>query len=286
MRIEPKQLVKGIAKLTSLPEVCMKVNEMVDDPRSSAADIGKVISRDPALTAQLLRMANSAFYNFPSRVDTISRAITVVGSRELRYLVLALSAVRIFTRIPVELINMASFWRHSVYCGVVARLLASHCRVLHSERLFVAGLLHDVGRLAMMNRAPELAKEALIKAQTDRIFPEQAEFELFGFTHADVGRVLLQQWNMPSALCETVACHHDIAKAEEAKLDTAIVHIANVITNRTELSIEEGDLVPEIDPQAWQITGLSEEEIAEIAEEASPLFAEAWAMIQPVVRQA
>ncbi len=286
MTVQANELVKGIAKLASLPEVCIRVNEMVDDPRSSAADIGRVISRDTALTAQLLRMANSAFYNFPSKVDTISRAVTVVGERELRYLVLALSAVRTFTQIPVEMINMASFWRHSVYCGVMARLVASHCHVLHSERLFVAGLLHDLGKLVMMNRIPEREKIALTQSIEGEKELHIAEQELFGFDHAEVGSVLLQQWNIPAALCETVACHHDISKAEEARLDAAVVHIANVVANRAELAEDYEGPLPEVDPMAWEITGLNEEKMLEITDEAAPLFAESWAMIQPIVRHA
>ncbi|ALP52011.1 hypothetical protein Tel_02020 [Candidatus Tenderia electrophaga] len=286
MSKQASDLVKGIAKLASLPEVCVRVNELVDDPRSSAADIGRVISRDTALTAQLLRMANSAFYNFPSKVNSISRAITVVGERELRYLVLALSAVRTFSQIPVEIINMASFWRHSVYCGVLARLVASHCHVLHAERLFVAGLLHDVGMLVMMNRAPEQAKQALSRSEQEGRELPQVERELFGFDHADVGQALLQQWSIPAALCETVGCHHDVGRAEEARLDAAIVHIANVMANRAELPADHSGPVPQVDALAWQITGLNEEKITAIGDEAGPLFAESWSMIQPIVRHA
>ena len=286
MTTQATELVKGIAKLASLPEVCIRVNEMVDDPRSSAADIGKVISHDTALTAQLLRMANSSFYNFPSKVGTISRAVTVVGERELRYLVLALSAVRTFSQIPVELINMASFWRHSVYCGVVARLVAGQCHVLHSERLFVSGLLHDVGMLVMMNREPELVKQALVASESGDKEQYQAEIELFGFDHAEVGGALMKQWNMPDALCETVACHHDISKAEEARLDAAIIHIANVIATRAELDANYDGPLPQVSPQAWEITGLTDEVMNVVSDDAVPMFAESWAMIQPIVRHA
>ncbi len=286
MTMQATDLVKGIAKLASLPEVCIRVNEMVDDPRSSAADIGKVISHDTALTAQLLRMANSSFYNFPSKISTISRAVTVVGERELRYLVLALSAVRTFSQIPVDLINMASFWRHSVYCGVVARLVATQCHVLHSERLFVAGLLHDVGMLVMMNREPALVKQALAASESGEKEQHQAEIELFGFDHAEVGGVLMRQWNIPEALCETVACHHDISKAEDARLDAAIIHIANVIASRAELDADYEGPLPQVDSQAWEITSLNEDVMDVVADDAIPMFAESWAMIQPIVRQA
>lgn len=285
MPIAPKDLVKGIAKLASLPEVCVRVNEMVDDPRYSAADVGKVISRDTALTAQLLRIANSSFFNFPAKINTISRAVTVIGERELRYLVLALSAVRAFNQVPVELTNMASFWRHSVYCGVVSRLIAAKCHVLHGERLFVAGLLHDVGMLVILNRVPELERVALYRSHTGIEPVYLAEREVLGCDHADVGAELLRQWNMPTVLTETVACHHEIEKAEDAKLDAAIVHLANVIANRAELPLDY-DVIPEFNPRAWELTGLDENILPDIAEEAGVMFAESWALIQPLVRKA
>lgn len=285
MPIAPQELVRGIAKLASLPEVCVRVNEMVDDPRCSAADVGKVISRDTALTAQLLRISNSSFFNFPSKISTISRAITVIGERELRYLVLALSAVRTFNQIPIELANMASFWRHSVYCGVVSRLIATKCHVLHSERLFVAGMLHDIGMLVILNRVPELERVVLYRSNTGREPVYLAEREVLGCDHADVGAELLRHWNLPAVLIETVACHHDIEKAVDAKLDAAIVHIANVISNRAELPTDY-DAIPEFNPKAWELTGLDESILPEIAEEAGVKFAESWALIQPLVRKA
>ena len=286
MPIEARELIKGVGKLASLPEVCVRVNEMVDDPRYSAAAIGKVISRDTALTAQLLRLANSSFYNFPSNISTISRAITVIGERELRYLVLALSAVRTFSGVPIELSNMASFWRHSVYCAVLSRLIAARCHVLHSERLFVAGLLHDVGLLVILNRVPELERVALQRAHDGNEELQRAEEEVLGCDHATVGRLLLEEWKLPSVLCETVGCHHNIAAAEEARLDAAVVHIANIVANRAELSVDYDGPRSQVDPLAWELTGLDESIIEPITEEAAPLFAESWAMIQPIVRHA
>lgn len=286
MPIEARELVKGVGKLASLPEVCVRVNEMVDDPRCSAAAIGKVISRDTALTAQLLRLANSSFYNFPSNISTISRAITVIGERELRYLVLALSAVRTFSGVPIELSNMASFWRHSVYCAVLSRLIASRCHVLHSERLFVAGLLHDIGLLVILHRVPELERVALQRAHHGHEELQKAEEEVLGCDHATVGRALLEQWKLPSVLCETVGCHHNVAAAEEARLDAAIVHIANVFANRAELPVDHEGPLPQVDPLAWELTSLSEADLENLADEAAPMFAESWAMIQPIVRHA
>jgi HD-like signal output (HDOD) protein len=150
----------------------------------------------------------------------------------------------------------------------------------------VAGLLHDVGQLVMMNRAPDLAKQALLAAEGGDKQLYEAERELFGFDHADVGGVLMRQWNIPEALCETVACHHDISKAENARLDAAIIHIADIIAKRAELDVGYEGPLPQVNPQAWEITGLTEDVMNLVSDEAVPMFAESWSMIQPIVRHA
>ena len=140
---------------------------MLEDPNTTANDLGRVIGRDTGLTARLLKIVNSAFYGFQSRIETVSRAVTIIGMRELRGLVLAASAIEAFSKVPNKVLNMANFWRHSVYCGVVAQLLAERSNVLHAERLFVAGLLHDIGLVAipidLLHRTDPLTEDEMIK---------------------------------------------------------------------------------------------------------------------------
>ncbi len=285
MSQQPEDLIASGTKLASLPEVCVRVNEMVDDPYCSAADIGEVIGRDPALTAQLLRIANSSFFNFPSKIATVSRAITIIGERELRYLVLAMSAVRSFADVPADMINMATFWRHSVYTGVMARLIAKRCRVLHSERLFVTGLLHEVGLLILLNNETEREAKAMALLDEAGMALVEAEQKEFGFNHADVSRALLMSWNLPPELCEAVGCVYDISKAELAPLDSAIVHVADVLANRVEMSNDAGGCF-DYAAGAWDMIGLDPDVVDELVEQAEPLFAESWALIQPMVRHA
>src|SRR3569832_1443261 len=117
MRLSPKELVTGAIELASLPEVFIRVNEMIDSHRYTAADIGHVISRDPGLTTRLLKIANRAVYSYPSQIDSGSRAITSIGTRELRDLILASSVARLFKGLPNDLVSLDDFWRHSVCCG-------------------------------------------------------------------------------------------------------------------------------------------------------------------------
>jgi HD-like signal output (HDOD) protein len=229
--VTPQDLVSRNVRLVSLPEVCLQVQALADSPHTTAADIGDVVGKDTALTTRLLKLVNSAYFSLPRKIDTVTRAVNMIGMRELRNLTMAASAAEVFSRIPSHLIDMADFWQHSVYCGLVARNLAQRCNVLHSERLFTAGLLHDVGRLLMLLKLPEeLGNVESLRMQSQKDICE-LEQELVGFDHAEVGHALLLHWNMPSNLCASVLYHHIPAEAHDAHLEAAIIHIADLVTH-------------------------------------------------------
>ena len=277
----PQELVSGVIRLVSLPEVCIRVNEMLEDPNITAADLGKVISQDTGLTARLLKIVNSSFYGFPSRIETVTRAVTVIGLRELRGLVLAASAVEAFSKVPNDVLNMVNFWRHSVYCGVVAQQLAERCRVLHSERLFVAGLLHDIGKLIMSHKIPDTVKKILIIKENDSRSDHDIETEILGFSHADVGGELMRFWQMPEALYNTVRYHHHPEQAESAQLEACLVHIANAMTLLAESNPEEGDINSGVDDFAWKMSGLDDSVMESVFEGAAGMFTDALEAIIP-----
>ncbi|MGA7800543.1 MAG: HDOD domain-containing protein [Gammaproteobacteria bacterium] len=249
--------------LVSPPDICVRLLELVEAPDTSAGDIGSVLTQDPNLTARLLRIVNSSYYNFPSRIDTVSRAVTVVGIRELYSLVLAVSAVQVFTRIPAQLVNMDTFWRHSIYCGLIARGLARRLRILHPERLFIAGLLHDIGSLLIYQRVPERARDLLLTAEGDEQILYEAEVKTLGFSHADLGGLMMELWKLPVPLQEAVRFHHSPADADEGKLEAAIVHIAEVLANRSEIGsfCEEPSDTAAVQPEAWAALGMAESDL-------------------------
>ena len=281
VKTTPYDLVSGVVRLVSLPEVCIRVNEMLEDSRVNANDIGKVICQDTGLTARLLKIVNSAFYGFPSRIETVSRAVTVIGLRELRGLVLAASAVEAFSKIPNEILNMVKFWRHSVYCGVVAQLLAERCHVLHSERLFVAGLLHDIGKLILSHRMPDQMGEVVQRCKLEEAPDYEIEQDIFGFDHTEVGGELLKVWQMPKTLEAAVRHHHNPSEADEAIMDVCLIHIANGMTLIAEKGLELEGEIPDISPYAWQTTNLDPSVMDDIFQEAGTLFSEALESILP-----
>lgn len=261
--MQPQDLVRGTVKLVSLPEIFIKVNSMVDDPGCSASDIGKYISKDPALTARLLKIANSALYGFPSRIDTVSRSITVIGTRGLRDLILASSTIDAFSRINSDFIDMNKFWGHSLYCGVLARILATKCNALHTEPFFVSGLLHDIGKLIIQHKLPEMAHEVQIREDESTLARHELENEVIGFNHAQVGGELLRAWKLPLNIQDAVEFHHTPSMAKESPLGAAIIHIADSIA-KTEGMVVSSDKNNRIEPIAWAITGLDQDSINEV----------------------
>jgi len=273
----PESLVADVRDLLSLPDVAVQINSMVDDPRYSAKDYGDVISRDPSLTARLLRIANSPFFGLSTKVATVSRAVTVVGGKPLRDLVVATSAIRSFRGIPNTLVSMDDFWYHSLYCGLAARLLAQRRRLTHADTLFAAGLLHDIGQLILFNRLPDLSREALQLSQEDphAVDMHQAELEVFGFDHAAVGGQLLRHWHLPALLEECVACHHNPTAARRFPVEAAIVHIANVLATMAEINSLNPEDVPAIHPDAWEQAGVTDNVIEPVVRDIQKQFREA-----------
>jgi HD-like signal output (HDOD) protein len=208
----------------------MQVQALADSPHTTARDVAEVVGKDTALTARLLKLVNGAF-DLSQRIDTVSRAVDLIGMRELRNLTLAASPAEVFASIPGELIDMAGFWQHSVFTGLTARHLGHCCNVLHSERLFTAGLLHDVGRLLMLMALPEETAEAeSLRLQCAREICD-IEQRVAGFDHAEVGQALLLHWNLPKTLCASVLYHHNPRVALSAPIESALIHIADHVAH-------------------------------------------------------
>lgn len=255
------EMVDSVRGLVSPPDVCARVLELLRSQTASANDIGEVVQCDPNLTVRLLRIVNSPLYALRSRVDTVPRAIAIVGGDVLANLVIAITAVASFKRIPIELVNMDTFWRHSLYTALIARQIARECNVLHPEQLFVAGLLHDVGSLVLYYRAPRKARRTLAAAAGDEGRLATLEQEAFGFSHADLGGLLLETWMLPEALQDAVAGHHDLERAGEARYNAAIVHIAEALANQSGIGAysESPCADPAILDAAWETLGTTAE---------------------------
>lgn len=261
-------LLRGVVSISTLPGVYLRLASVVSDPRSSAADVGRVIADDPGLTARLLKLVNSAMYGFPSKIETVSHAISIVGTAQLQDLALATSVIRLFANVPQSLVTMESFWRHSVACGVTARALAARRRESNVERYFVAGLLHDIGRPVMYMQIPDEARLAVTQSRETGRPLFEVEHAVLGFDHSHVGAALLDQWKLPPSLREPVAHHHFPARSQRFPLEAAVVHIADLIANALRFGTSGEPGVPQLAPGAWEATGLTPGVLADVMQEA------------------
>jgi HD-like signal output (HDOD) protein len=279
MDTTPESLVSGIDRLVSLPEVSVKINQMLTQGEYSSSSLADVISHDSDLSARLLRLVNSSFYGLPSKIDSIQRAVTVAGANEVRNLAMATTVMRSFTGIPSELVDMDLFWRHAVTTGVLAQAISKYCNTLHSDRLFVAGMLHDLGRLVIYLTLPERAKDVLYITGGDEWILAETEHELLGFSHTEVGAELFKAWGLSEGLQSISRHHHSPQLATDHAHDVAIVHIALAIARGQMAGFALNEMLWAIEPSTWTATGLSPDalnphvaEMLRLSEEAIAMF--------------
>jgi len=269
MTLTAEALVNKSLDLVSPPNTYIQLNKLIQDPDSAIDDISAVINTDPALATRLLRIVNSPFYGFPSQINTISRAITIIGTRELTHLVLATSVINAFKGIPSSLINMDEFWRHSFATAITAQLLAEECGQHATERFFIAGLLHNIGSLVLYQSMPELAGEAIRSAEFGHEVLFKAEQRVIGFAHTDVGYALAHAWHLPHSLQEVARYHHSPSEAEDFPIDVAIVHIADVLVSSVPFGHSGDNHVPPLDPAAWELLALNEVQMPMLLQQVS-----------------
>lgn len=270
-RINPTQLIRGEDQLVSLPNVYTRIVETLNSPRASSSMVADIVSKDTSLAVRLLRLVNSAFYGFPSKIDSISRGITLIGTNELMTLSLGISVVRMFKDIPEELMNMETFWRHSIRCGLFAQVLASHRVGLSEEKLFVGGLLHDIGRLVMIRKIPTKYARVIHLAREEKIPLCRAEQKLLHCDHAEIGRMLAVKWHLPTALTQMIGGHHSPAM-DRFPIEACIVHVADLFAHACGDELLMTTQVPSLHIKAWETLGLSPSILGQTIQQVDRLF--------------
>lgn len=210
MALNAEKIVTRVLKVAALPAVALKFSEAIKDPLTSNNDLEKIVSEDSALASKVLMIANSALFNFPSKIDTISNAITIIGHKQLSEVILSCSVVGMFKGIPQDIINMDDFWRHSIAVATTSRILASARREQNIEKFFTAGLLHDIGKLIIFVEAGKQAAQVLSKIDESNELMHKVEKEILGFDHAKLGALLLKNGSFLMRLFQRftiIICH-------------------------------------------------------------------------------
>lgn len=261
--------VTANAKMISLPEVYLQLKELLAQPDFSMADVALVLGQDPALTARLLRLVNSPYFGLAAKIDTVFRAVSMLGTQQVHDLALATSVAHSFAGMPNKAMDMARFWRRSVLCGLLSRGLAKVTDVQDSERMFVAGLLRDIGHLLMYQTVPEPCHQAMLAAEQREQPLYLVERELIGIDYARVGGVLMRQWLLPGSLREAAEFHVEPRRALGFPMETYLVHISALLVTASESGKEFGSGALEPQAESWDITGLSLQQCLLVQSEAA-----------------
>lgn len=249
--------------LVPLPQAYIRIREVVEDAQSSLREIADVVGSDPALTARVLRLANSAYFSLSSPVDSIEQAVRVLGMNQIHDMALAMSAVGSLSRLHDEHFDIHTFWRLSIYAAVSARNLAVDVRLPVPSRLFVAGLMHNIGNLVIAHQLPQEYVDCRLQACASERPYHELQRAAFGFDYADVGAELMRQWRLPEALVEPVALHtHAVADVPaEHQLVTAVMQMAATTARASAWQSPDSEPIPDFEPQAVALTHLDEDAI-------------------------
>ena len=250
----------------SPPPVYHKLHQAMQNPNASFNDFSNIISADPSLALRLLRIANSPFYGLGSKVETIIHALGIVGIDQLKELALATIMVNQFKGIDKDLVNMHSFWMHSIGCGLAARAIAKNMGERQLEPYYTASMLHDIGSLIIYKEIPEKSREILTRCKSEGLSLSTVEEEVLGFTHAEVGAVVFEKWGLPASLVMAVQYHHRPSEAKEHPLFPAIVHLADIIAYEMDLGAGAEPTIPVLDPAAIQRTALTRSFLTDVQE--------------------
>ncbi len=249
------------SNLVSLPDAYIKLQQLLAEDDYALADVAEIIGYDPAISARLLRMVNSAYFGLVANIDTISRAINYLGAQQVHDLVLTTSIAETFSDIKNPAFNLYTFWQQSIYCAIAARELAVLCNVLDSERLFVAGLLHKIGQLMMSQAIPQLTLQAQQLAEQSGITLAKAEQEAIGFDYTQAGAELLQHWKLPTSLTMTTRYQLQPALADDFSLEVSIIHIAAAMAGAFDQQQTAVSIYSDLDGFALNLCNIDEDHL-------------------------
>jgi putative nucleotidyltransferase with HDIG domain len=262
-----QKTIERIQIVPTLPVVLDKITRLLQNPQTSAEEVGRAITTDPALASKVLKLVNSAFYGFPGRISTITHAIVILGFSTVKNVVLTASIFDVFKKPGLININfdMDEFWLHSVATGVAAQCIARYIGFTETEESFLAGLIHDIGKTIQCQYLTKEFVDIVRYTQEKDILYYDSERELFGITHQEIGGHLAERWNLPPNLQSAIQYHHTPSSAGKFFTISAIVHSADIIARALDKGNGGDQKIPCLQGEVWETLGFDSRSL-------SPLF--------------
>lgn len=252
-------VIDRIVGLPTLPTIIGKITELMQDPKTVANDIGKAIGEDQALAAKVLKLVNSAFYGFPRKISTVGQAVVILGFSALRNIVLTASIVNLFPSDKSQKISFDrdAFWTHSIATGIAAKVIAKRVGFKDGEKAFIAGLLHDIGKLIVDQFIHEDFEKVMQYVNANDCLFVEAELEVLKTDHTQVGGWLGEKWKLPSDLVNVISMHHQPMYAKEDTKLACIVLLGDIIVRALGIGFGGDNKIPIIEDNAWNELGVS-----------------------------
>ena len=281
-----QELVQSCSNIFTLPEIYLRVRDVVDNPESTMDDLANALKIDPAISARLLKIVNSPLYGFPKQIDSISRAVNLIGMQSINDLVAATTLGRTFTGMTANLMDLPAFWRKSVLCALLAGKIAKASGIKESERFFIEGLLRDIGHLVLYQTIPQRAQSALVEAGYLGSSLAEVEQSNIGCDFTEVGAELVHFWNMPNQIEQAIRHQLSPNEAGEFTLHASIVHLAGAVADHAELELAQASQPPAFDPFALACTKFVADEHQALLKEAQEQLQDTLAYIYPLAMAA
>lgn len=269
-KIDYAYITSKLDELPTLPSIVAEINSLINDPMSTVKDIEELMLQDQSLTTKVLKLINSAYYSIPGGIDDLGRAIGYLGYDAIYQLVLATS---VFQSLKIEDdagFDINKFWQHSIGVAITAEAVANFVQYKNPQELFTAGLIHDIGKIALLKVEPDLLMELSIYSRKNDLTIAEAEEKLEFYKHAKIGFMLAEKWKIPNTLCAVIQHHHtvqyDLRFGVSPELNQAIdiVMFSNLFLHGLQFGDSGYDKKPSIPPELFQRLSITKENIPKI----------------------
>lgn len=256
-----KTLLNRITKLPTLPDIARQILALIDDDLVSINKLVNIVENDPAISAQIMSFANSAFLGFREPSRSLNNAIIRIGFDSVKHIALAISLMTVLEgERSQKALNYQRVFNHSVAVGMVARLLTGHFNLPVSDEIIIAAMLHDLGLLVLSRYFPDRYPDVLKAFHKDKTLPA-VEKEILNCTHADLGSWMADKWKLPDTVQDAVLYHHAPLRSERNMKHVAVVHIADHITSLHIIRSTLQDFYQAFEPSCLEILGISEDDL-------------------------